>query len=156
MSTTWTDTCGKQVPYTSKWSHCPVCHETFGSHAIADAHRVGRYDDDRRCLTPAEMLSQTNTAGELLGWRLVRYGWGEAWHGRVDPRWQDGTDAGPTLAGHASEIPDAQSPDGLSTDPETPPTPQNAAQPLAHLAGREICAECPWRGCRHCQWQGGE
>jgi len=59
-------------------SHCPVCHRTFLSHKIADAHRIGAVDTaERRCLTTAEMRDR--------GWRARRYRNGWAWVGADMP-----------------------------------------------------------------------
>lgn len=35
---------------------CPTCNEYFNGVAGFDAHRIGPYDDTRRCLTVAEMI----------------------------------------------------------------------------------------------------
>lgn len=127
---TWTDSCGAEVPYANKYSHCPECHETFASHAIADAHRVGAIDSlERRCLTVAEMLARTNGKGEPLGWRLAQFEWGTAWRGPLDPRWD-------TL--HSDQTGGSQTSRGLSArELATPPTlvgTQDAAQTVLHEA----------------------
>lgn len=44
--------CGQTWPNRNSLSHCPVCHETFGNHTVADAHRVTE-DGQRICLDPA-------------------------------------------------------------------------------------------------------
>ncbi|MGH8110458.1 MAG: hypothetical protein ACREPL_00735 [Rhodanobacteraceae bacterium] len=45
---------------------CPTCGECFNGLAGFDAHRIGPYGDDRRCLTVAEMQARgwiPNAAG---------------------------------------------------------------------------------------------
>lgn len=47
--------CGTHWRNTEAASHCSVCHLTFVSTSSFDAHRVGPYDGERRCLTVDEM-----------------------------------------------------------------------------------------------------
>ena len=72
----WTDSrCGKRVPY-GRAEHCDAdgCHQTFPSSYLGDAHRTGRHDGVRGCLTVAEMQAK--------GWRLKTRADGcEVWAG---------------------------------------------------------------------------
>lgn len=56
--------------------YCASCGEPFQSQTLFDDHRVGKYvPDERRCLTPDEMLDK--------GWRFD----GRTWRGPIDERW---------------------------------------------------------------------
>lgn len=44
--------CGKTWPNLDRNSHCTVCHETFGSHRIADRHRR-EVEGQMVCVDPA-------------------------------------------------------------------------------------------------------
>ncbi len=53
-----------------KIEHCTVCHQTFSTTAVGDAHRVGSHGvktgpDRRRCLTADEFAALTNRAGVI-------------------------------------------------------------------------------------------
>lgn len=37
---------------------CPTCGAFFAAVSVFDRHRVGDYDGERRCLTPAEMTAK--------------------------------------------------------------------------------------------------
>jgi hypothetical protein len=41
--------CGKRFPGTTRFGHCPVCHETYYGDASIEKHRVGAHGVDRRC-----------------------------------------------------------------------------------------------------------
>ena len=69
--TTCTDECVKPTPGT-KIQHCKVggCHLTFSSTTVGDAHRVGKFGVDRRCLTAEELEAagfHRNSRGVWVG-----------------------------------------------------------------------------------------
>lgn len=65
-------TCSGRAGCGARWGglrmeHCTVCHQTFSSPTLGDAHSVGKDVMQKRCLTPDEMTAK--------GWRLVKTVW---------------------------------------------------------------------------------
>lgn len=63
-------------PLTNQWLEnreqvCPGCHINFGTTEAGDAHRVGTFGQDRRCIKPenANLVEVTNKFGTSV-WRI--------------------------------------------------------------------------------------
>jgi hypothetical protein len=55
----------------NKEQACPACFENFGTTEAGDAHRVGVFGVDRRCVKPekANLAKTTNKFGTTV-WRI--------------------------------------------------------------------------------------
>lgn len=64
--------CGAVWPNVERNSHCPVCHQTFGNHRIADKHRR-TVDGERVCINPSELTVDGFLPVQLDGiWKKSR------------------------------------------------------------------------------------
>jgi hypothetical protein len=51
---------------TGSRNQCGACHQYFNSNSAFSQHRIGKHGEDRRCLTPEEILAKgwtKNSAG---------------------------------------------------------------------------------------------
>ena len=71
-----------------KIEHCTVCHQTFSTTAVGDAHRIGEHGvkegpDRRRCLTAEEFAELRTKKGSVRFQKNARGVWmgaGGSWN----------------------------------------------------------------------------
>lgn len=57
-------------------NQCGGCSEYFNSVGAFEKHRVGKYGEQRRCLTPEEMMQKgmsKNDAGFWIGEKMTKW-----------------------------------------------------------------------------------